>query len=94
MGDRAFQDYYPDDLSHCYGCGRLNEHGHQLKSYWDGEEARRDLLELIPYGRVGEVEDVAQVVRWLASDDSDYVVGTTVTVDGGMTLYPGFRGRG
>lgn len=38
MDDRAFQDYYPDDLSHCYGCGRLNQHGHQLKSYWDGDE--------------------------------------------------------
>ena len=37
MKDTAFQDYYPDDLSHCYGCGRLNEHGLQLKSYWDGE---------------------------------------------------------
>jgi acyl-coenzyme A thioesterase PaaI-like protein len=35
----AFQDYYPDYLSHCYGCGRLNEHGLQLKSYWDGEES-------------------------------------------------------
>ena len=38
MNQGAFQDYYPDDLSHCYGCGRLNEHGHQIKSYWDGEE--------------------------------------------------------
>lgn len=38
MSEKAFQDYYPDDLSHCYGCGRLNEHGLQLKSYWDGEE--------------------------------------------------------
>ena len=37
MSDKAFQDYYPDDLSHCYGCGRNNEHGHQLKSYWDGD---------------------------------------------------------
>ncbi len=35
---RAIQDYYPDDLSYCYGCGRLNEHGHQIKSYWDGDE--------------------------------------------------------
>jgi acyl-coenzyme A thioesterase PaaI-like protein len=35
----AFQDNYPDDLSHCYGCGRLNEYGHQLKSNWDGEES-------------------------------------------------------
>ena len=38
MTQKAFQDYYPDALSHCYGCGRLNEHGLQLKSYWDGEE--------------------------------------------------------
>jgi acyl-coenzyme A thioesterase PaaI-like protein len=37
-GKKAFQDYYPDALSHCYGCGRLNEHGLQIKSYWDGEE--------------------------------------------------------
>lgn len=36
---KAFQDYYPEEVAHCYGCGRLNEHGHQLKSYWDGEEA-------------------------------------------------------
>ncbi|MCP5158730.1 MAG: PaaI family thioesterase [Gammaproteobacteria bacterium] len=38
MSSKAFQDYYPEELSHCYGCGRLNEQGHQLKSYWDGEE--------------------------------------------------------
>ena len=37
--NKAFQDYYPDDYSHCYGCGRLNEHGHQIKSYWDGNES-------------------------------------------------------
>ncbi|MGD2153046.1 MAG: PaaI family thioesterase [Gemmatimonadales bacterium] len=35
---RDFQDYYPDDVAHCYGCGRLNEQGHQLKSHWEGEE--------------------------------------------------------
>ena len=35
---RAFQDYYPDDVAHCYGCGRLNPQGHQIKSYWDGDE--------------------------------------------------------
>jgi acyl-coenzyme A thioesterase PaaI-like protein len=34
----AIQDYYPDDVAHCYGCGRLNEYGHQLKSYWEGDE--------------------------------------------------------
>ena len=38
MADRAFQDFYPDQLSYCYGCGRLNEHGLQIKSYWDGDE--------------------------------------------------------
>lgn len=38
MDQKTFQDYYPDELSHCYGCGRLNEQGLQLKSYWDGEE--------------------------------------------------------
>jgi acyl-coenzyme A thioesterase PaaI-like protein len=38
MDDTAIQDFYPDDLSHCYGCGRLNERGHQLKTRWDGDE--------------------------------------------------------
>ena len=37
MSGKAFQDFYPDDLGHCYGCGKNNEHGHQLKSYWDGD---------------------------------------------------------
>ncbi|WP_442521447.1 hypothetical protein, partial [Salmonella enterica] len=35
---KAFQDYYPENLSHCYGCGRLNLHGHQIKTFWDGDE--------------------------------------------------------
>jgi acyl-coenzyme A thioesterase PaaI-like protein len=39
MPEKAFQDYYPDSLSHCYGCGRLNERGHHFKSYWDGDES-------------------------------------------------------
>ncbi|MFB3885074.1 MAG: PaaI family thioesterase [Thermodesulfobacteriota bacterium] len=38
MSEKAFQDYYPDELSYCYGCGRLNEQGLKLKSYWDGKE--------------------------------------------------------
>jgi acyl-coenzyme A thioesterase PaaI-like protein len=38
MERQAVQDYYPTDFSHCYGCGRLNEHGHQIKSFWDGDE--------------------------------------------------------
>lgn len=39
MVSKAFQDFYPDDLSHCYGCGRLNENGLQIKSCWEGDEA-------------------------------------------------------
>jgi glucose 1-dehydrogenase len=61
---------------------------------WQTEAARTELLKLIPYGRIGEPEDVARAVAWLASDASDYVTGTSLIVDGGMTLYPAFRGRG
>lgn len=57
-------------------------------------EAEQALLKLIPYGRVGEAEEVANVVVWLASDMSDYVVGSTLFIDGGMSLYPEFRGNG
>jgi acyl-coenzyme A thioesterase PaaI-like protein len=39
MSSKAFQDYYPEHLAHCFGCGRLNEFGHQIKSYWDGDES-------------------------------------------------------
>ena len=39
MTQKSFQDYYPDAVAHCYGCGTLNEHGHQIKSFWDGEES-------------------------------------------------------
>ncbi len=38
MTKKAFQDYYPDDVAHCYGCGHLNPHGLQIKSFWDGDE--------------------------------------------------------
>ncbi|KMY85838.1 Glucose 1-dehydrogenase [Candidatus Paraburkholderia calva] len=64
------------------------------KDAWDSPKALDKLLTLIPYGRVGEVEDIGRVAVWLASDDSDYVVGTTLFVDGGMTLYPGFADNG
>ena len=57
-------------------------------------QGRERLLKLIPYGRIGEPEDVAKAVAWLASDESDYVTGTTLVVDGGMSLYPGFLGNG
>lgn len=39
MTVKAFQDYYPDEFAHCYGCGRLNREGLHIKSYWDGEES-------------------------------------------------------
>ena len=61
---------------------------------WETEEKLEALLRLIPYGRIGEPDDVARAVVWLASDESDYVTGTTLFVDGGMTLYPEFRGNG
>ena len=64
------------------------------KAAWDTEEALKKLLTLIPYGRIGEPEDVARAVAWLASDEADYVTGVTLYVDGGMVLYPGFREGG
>jgi glucose 1-dehydrogenase len=64
------------------------------KEAWESEEALTRLLRLIPYGRIGEPEDVARAVVWLASDDADYVTGTTLFVDGGMSLYPEFRDNG
>ncbi len=63
-------------------------------SAWNTPEALKSLLTLIPYGRIGEPDDIARAAVWLASDDSDYVVGTTLFVDGGMTLYPGFATGG
>lgn len=60
----------------------------------DTPEEVAALLKLIPYHRVGEPEDVARAAVWLASDDSDYVTGATLYVDGGMTLYPGFEAGG
>lgn len=64
------------------------------KDAWQDSEAEAKLLKLIPYGRVGEPDDVAKAAVWLASDESDYVVGTTIVVDGGMMLYPAFREEG
>lgn len=61
---------------------------------WADDAARKKLLQLIPYGRIGEPDDVANAIVWLASDESDYVTGTTLFVDGGMSLYPGFRDNG
>ncbi|MEH2424981.1 MAG: SDR family oxidoreductase [Nostoc sp.] len=64
------------------------------KLAWDTPEAEANLLKLIPAKRVGDVDDIAKAAVWLASDDSDYVNGITLFVDGGMTLYPGFTENG
>ena len=63
-------------------------------SAWKTKSAYDSLMTLVPYGRIGEPEDIARAAVWLASDDSDYVVGTTLFVDGGMTLFPGFATNG
>lgn len=64
------------------------------KKAWDTPAALQSLQTLIPYGRIGEPDDIARAAVWLASDDADYVVGTTLFVDGGMTLFPGFATGG
>lgn len=61
---------------------------------WSTAEAKRNLLELIPYNRIGEPQDVGKVAVWLASDESDYINGASIVIDGGMTLYPGFATGG
>jgi glucose 1-dehydrogenase len=57
---------------------------------WETPQAYQRLMKLIPYDRIGEPDDVARAVAWLASDDADYVTGVSLFVDGGMTLYPAF----
>lgn len=61
---------------------------------WSDPKGAAEMLKLIPYGRIGETGDVAPVAVWLASDEADYITGTTIFVDGGMLLYPGFRTGG
>lgn len=61
---------------------------------WADEESREQLLELIPYGRIGGVDDIGRVVSWLVSEQCDYVTGSTLLVDGGMALFPGFVSGG
>ncbi len=63
-------------------------------SAWNTPEAYSSLMTLVPYKRIGEPDDIAQAAAWLASDHADYVTGTTLFVDGGMTLYPGFAQGG
>lgn len=61
---------------------------------WGTPEAYAELMKLVPYKRIGEVDEIGRAVVWLASDFSDYIVGTTLFIDGGMTLYPGFETGG
>lgn len=64
------------------------------RSAWETPEAIDALLTLIPYKRIGQPEDIGNAAVWLASDDSDYVNGISLFIDGGMTLYPGFTTNG
>jgi len=61
---------------------------------WETPEALASLLTLVPYGRIGQPEDIGKTVAWIASDDADYIHGQTILVDGGMTLYPEFARGG
>ncbi len=61
---------------------------------WGTPEAYEKLMNLIPYKRIGEPEDIGRAAAWLASDQADYINGTSIFVDGGMTLYPGFATGG
>jgi glucose 1-dehydrogenase len=61
---------------------------------WDTAAHLQNLLRLIPEKRIGQVEDIGRAAVFLASDDADYINGTTLFVDGGMTLYPGFEDNG
>ncbi|HEY0467020.1 MAG TPA: SDR family oxidoreductase, partial [Polyangiaceae bacterium] len=61
---------------------------------WGTREAYNSLMSLIPCKRIGEPMEIGRATVWLASDDSDYITGTTIYVDGGMTLYPGFETGG
>jgi glucose 1-dehydrogenase len=61
---------------------------------WSTPEAYAALMKLVPYKRIGEVDEIGRAAVWLASDFTDYLVGTTLFIDGGMTLYPGFETGG
>jgi glucose 1-dehydrogenase len=58
---------------------------------WEDRDAYEDLMTLIPYKRIGELEQIGRLAAFLASDYADYVTGPSIFVDGGMSLYPGFE---
>ncbi|HEY9004410.1 MAG TPA: SDR family oxidoreductase [Mucilaginibacter sp.] len=74
------------------GPGAIETHINQAA--WSSPEALKKLLTLIPYNRPGVTEDIGKLAAWLASDEADYITGTTIFMDGGMTLYPGFADNG
>jgi hypothetical protein len=82
---KAFQDSYPDDLSHCYGCGRLNEHGLRLKSYWSGDETVLH-VEFVSPTPLGVPLEVRGRVREIT--ERKVIVGATVSA-GGQTCARG-----
>ena len=61
---------------------------------WETQEAYDSLMNLIPYKRIGEPDDIGKAAAWLASDQADYVNGVSMVIDGGMCLYPGFATGG
>ncbi|MEO6904223.1 MAG: SDR family oxidoreductase [Bacteroidia bacterium] len=67
---------------------------HINKKVWSDPKQNEQLLKMIPYQRIGQPEDIAKVAVWIASDEADYITGTTIYVDGGMTLYPEFAHGG
>jgi len=64
------------------------------KEVWSNDEDLKNVLKLIPYDQMGLPEDIGSVASWLASDEAEYINGTTIFVDGGMTCYPGFTNNG
>jgi glucose 1-dehydrogenase len=64
------------------------------RTAWETPDALNKLLTLVPYKRIGLPKDIGKLATWLASDEADYITGTTIFMDGGMTLYPGFADNG
>ena len=87
------QEVAPDKIRvNCIAPGAIKTHINE--SAWSTKEAADALLTLIPYNRIGDPADIGKCAIFLASDESDYITGSTLFVDGGMTLYPGFSTGG
>ena len=64
------------------------------KVAWETPEAYNSLMTLVPYNRIGVPEDIGNLAVFLASDDSDYITGASIFIDGGMTVFEGFATNG